>query len=103
MYFRLDLSGHTGSDGSSMSERLERYGNWNGKIGENCDFGSSLGRDIVISLIVDDGVANRGHRKNLFSEEFKKVGIACCNHIDYKTCTVIDYASAYEPKGINSG
>jgi len=66
----LDLSGHTGSDGSSMSGRLERYGDWNGKIGENCDFGNSTGRDIVISLIVDDGVSNRGHRNNLFSSDF---------------------------------
>ncbi|EAR94566.1 SCP-like extracellular protein (macronuclear) [Tetrahymena thermophila SB210] len=94
-----NLCGHTGSDGSSMSSRLERYGDWNGKIGENCDFGNSSARDVIISLIVDDGVSNRGHRNNLFSPDFRKVGIACANHVDYKTCVVIDYASQYGPKG----
>lgn len=82
-----------------MSSRLERYGDWNGKIGENCDFGSSTGRDIVISLIVDDGVSNRGHRNNLFSQDFTKVGVGCAPHSEYKTCSVFDYAAQYGPKG----
>lgn len=93
------LCSHTGSDGSSMSGRLERYGDWNGKIGENCDFGNQTGRDIVVSLIVDDGVSNRGHRNNLFSYDFKKIGIACAAHSEYKVCCVIDYAAQYAPKG----
>lgn len=93
------LCGHTGSDGSSMSSRLEKYGEWNGKIGESCDFGNLNGRDIIISLIVDDGVSNRGHRINLFSTDFKKVGVACSFHSEYKVCCVFDYATEFHLKG----
>lgn len=39
-----------------MSDRLERYGDWMGKIGETIDFGSKNAKDIVLALIVDDGV-----------------------------------------------
>lgn len=82
-----------------MSGRLERYGDWNGKIGESCDFGNHTARDVIISLIVDDGNSSKGHRGNLFSAEFKKVGISCSPHTEYKTCSVIDYASQYGHKG----
>ena len=33
------ITGHTGSDGSSMTDRIERYGEWMGHIGENISFG----------------------------------------------------------------
>lgn len=33
------ITGHTGSDGSSMTDRIERYGDWMGHIGENISFG----------------------------------------------------------------
>jgi hypothetical protein len=47
--------GHTGADGSSINDRLCRYGKWLNAIGENIDFGNSSAIEIVISLIVDDG------------------------------------------------
>ena len=50
-----------------MTERIEKYGEWNGKIGENIDFGSNEAMEIVISFLVDDGVSSRGHRMNLLN------------------------------------
>lgn len=33
------IAGHEGSDGSTMQDRIERYGDWSGYIGENISFG----------------------------------------------------------------
>jgi len=93
---------HNGSDGSSFSQRLERYGDWSGTVGENCEFGGDTGEEVIISLLVDDGVTSRGHRKNIFNSEFKFVGIGCAGHQAYDHCTVLDYAAHYGPKGSKS-
>lgn len=92
------LVSHSGSDGSNMAQRIERYGNWNGYIGENIDFGSDTARDIVMSLIIDDGVPSRGHRDNIFSNKFKLVGIASGPHDGYRFCCVMDFAGSVSPK-----
>ena len=31
---------HVGSDGSRMTERMDRYGEWNGHLSENIDYGT---------------------------------------------------------------
>ncbi|KRX09133.1 CAP domain [Pseudocohnilembus persalinus] len=97
------LCDHTGSDGSSMSKRMDRYGQWGGHIGECIDFGNHSARTVIISLIVDDGVPSRGHRKNCLSVNFKKVGIAVAQHTQYGMTTVFDFAETYSKKGTQVG
>lgn len=60
---------HTGSDESSMSQRMERYGEWNKAIAENISFSEKTGKDIVLQFIIDDGNSSRGQRKNIFNPE----------------------------------
>jgi len=60
---------HTGSDQSSMSQRMERYGEWNKAIAENISFSEKTGKDIVLQFIIDDGNSSRGQRKNIFNAE----------------------------------
>lgn len=93
------ISGHTGSNGSSMSSRIEKYGNWESCVGENIDFGGKTGREVVVNLIIDDGVSSRGHRKNIFNPGYRVCGVGAQKHTTYRTCIVIDYAGGFTKKG----
>jgi len=87
---------HSGTDGSRMVDRFNRYGRWHGKIGENISYGSSDARDVVVQLLVDDGVPSRGHRKNIFDPEFRVAGVACGGHSEYGAMCVTTFASTYD-------
>lgn len=89
------ITGHTGSDRSTMVQRISRYGKWEGGSGENISYGHNVGRDIVVQLLVDDGVSNRGHRNNILNKNFKYVGGSIGRHSNYTYLCVIDYANRY--------
>ncbi|MDP1833146.1 MAG: CAP domain-containing protein [Geothrix sp.] len=86
---------HVGADGSRLSERLNRLGTWHGLIAENISTGEETARQVVIQLLVDDGVASRGHRKNLFNPDLHQAGAGTAPHRDYRVVTVIDYADGF--------
>ncbi len=86
------ITDHIGSDGSEPSDRIERYLNWDITIAENLDFGGKTGEDVIVSLIVDDGVPNRGHRMNIFKDDLKYIGIGIGRHnSEYEICTTLAY------------
>lgn len=73
-----DFQGHTGSDGSSMDQRIDRelYTGWTG-IGENVSAYSKSLWYAHCGFIVDWGVASLGHRKNVLNFEttvYKEAG-----------------------------
>lgn len=78
------FQGHQGSDGSSLEDRFNRkclrkkFGLF--AIGENIggDFqvkGRNHALNTIKGLIIDDGVSNRGHRRNIFSTDFECIGV----------------------------
>lgn len=87
--------GHTGADGSNPAARARRHGHWMFRLGENISYGPATARRIVGSLLVDDGVAGRGHRDNILKPDFKVVGVALAKHPKYGCVCVIDFAGGY--------
>ena len=92
---RTGATGHTGKDGSTTASRINRYGKWDRAAGENIDYGNGSARTIVISLLVDDGVPSRGHRRNLLDKAFTVIGVAVGPHPVYRSMCVLDFAGAY--------
>ncbi len=91
-------TGHYGSDRSDSRKRMERYGEWKVRIAENIAYGGTSARQIIIYLLIDDGVQDRGHRKNFIQSDFKTVGISVGYHPEYNTMCVMDFAGSFVDK-----
>jgi uncharacterized protein YkwD len=46
-----------------------------------------------MNLLIDDGVASRGQRKNIVSGDFKYIGAALGPHPVYRHCCVANFSS----------
>ena len=97
-----NIFGHTGSDGSSLTDRITRR---HGKkiyaqLGECCDQprefeGPDFAQITIIRYILDEGVPSRGHRKLIYTEPFTHIGISMRkdNNGGYKG--TLDFCSQY--------
>jgi uncharacterized protein YkwD len=88
-----DLSGRTGHVGHKNFDKrfAPLRGNPYTAWAENCSYGYKDAVDIVISLLIDEGIKGVGHRLNILNEEFNSVGLAIYPHKTYKTNCVIDF------------
>jgi uncharacterized protein YkwD len=88
--------GHAGRDRSSPAGRVSRYGRWFGAVSENIQYGRATnGHEVIADLLIDDGVADRGHRKNALDPVMHVAGIACGSHATYGQMCVIVHAVDY--------
>jgi len=85
--------GHNSSNGTTFVNRLRKKIK-TGMIAENCDYGNTEPLDIVMSLLIDDGITSLGHRKNILHPTLQYVGIAVEKHKTYRVNCVMDFASA---------
>lgn len=92
-------TGHEGSDGSDPWQRISRYGSKQGMGGENLAYGSKTGVDVVMSLFIDDGVPDRGHRSVLVNDDFGVVGNYSGEHKVYRMMTAQNFAGSFINKG----
>jgi uncharacterized protein YkwD len=90
------LLGHDGRRGSQVTDRISKYGEWDILCGENIAYGPEDARSIVISLLIDDGVRDRGHRKSLLNNKFTRIGVSVGYHKKYDTMCVITLAGSYK-------
>jgi uncharacterized protein YkwD len=95
--------GHSGTDRSNPGSRISRYGQWSGGWGENLAYGKTNARDIIMALIIDDGLPARKHRKNIFNQKFNIAGAAFGPHAVYRTVCSIDFAGGYADQGRTAG
>jgi uncharacterized protein YkwD len=88
-------TGHDGSDGSTPGDRIDRHGFWNMIFAENLAYGPDRAREVVMGLIIDDGVPDRGHRTNIFDPRLRIIGVACGAHEVFRSMGVMDYAGEF--------
>ena len=96
-------TGHDGSDGSKPRDRVGRHGRWDVVVGENLSYGPDQARRVVMGLIIDDGVPDRGHRHNIFNDEYRFIGVACGPHKTFRTMCAVDYAGEFSEESDEAG
>jgi uncharacterized protein YkwD len=94
--------GHEGKDRSHAGQRIARYGMASGSWGENISYGKSSARDVVLALIIDDGLPARKHRQNIFNPGFNFAGAAFGRHARFGTVCSMDFAAGYAERGQES-
>lgn len=80
---------HEGSDGSNVSDRVEKFCQWDLSLAENLDGGTQKPENIMIKMVMCDGDKTRFQRNNLFNPKMKYIGIAVGEHSKYGFCCVI--------------
>lgn len=86
--------GHRGPQGDTFPQRLQRVGFYAGLAAEGISYGQTSAEDVVRQLIVDSGVPNRGHRRDIFGGRYEAAGVGCSDHVRYGALCVIEYAGA---------
>jgi len=81
---------HTGSDGSSMGERISEAGYRWSYAGENIAAGYS-----TVASVMDGWIKSPGHCANIMSSHYEDIGVACVpsNTADYSSYWTMDLAA----------
>jgi uncharacterized protein YkwD len=95
-------TGHQGRDGSNPGARISRYGAWQGGWAENIAYGQRSAREIVLALIIDDGVRDRSHRRNIFNPNYNVAGASYGPHARFGSVCDIDFAVGYQDAAVAS-
>lgn len=96
-------SGSTGhkseGSGAMIEDRVKPFGSWQGGIGENLSYGNETARERLLTWLIDDGFASRGHRKRVLSSDYKVAGICCGPHPEYEKMCVLTLAGGFMDSG----
>jgi hypothetical protein len=85
-------TGHRSTKGKSFKKRSQSLINKYELIGENIHYGSNNALEIVIDLLVDDGVKGVGHRVNILTNSYVYCSVSIQKHKNYTYNCVIDFA-----------
>jgi len=81
---------HRSTNGQSPEKRLKRFGFE--CCAENLDAGNEKAIDIVMKLLIDEGIDGVGHRKNILDSEYHSIGVSIQKHKKYGYCCVQDFS-----------
>lgn len=79
----------TGKNGSVTHDRTEQCKKVQQFNGECCQYGNDEALEILMSLLIDEGIPNLGHRKILLGS-YQAIGVSIQPHIQYKYTAVLD-------------
>jgi len=83
-------SGKKGKTGhKKFQDRAKR--SKHSKFAENAQYGYFMANDIVMDLLIDEGIQSLGHRKNILSPLYKYIGVSIQPHKVYKYNCVMDF------------
>ena len=91
---RHNIAGHNSYDGRTMVNRIAKYYPNRG-MAENLAFGFSTGLANVSLLLLDQGVVDLGHRKNILNNTLglNIVGVSIQTHPHYKYSATMDFVA----------
>lgn len=95
---RSGTLGHTSSAGT-FEQRLRPLADEFNFLLENCDYGSSEAIDIVMNLLIDRGVPDVGHRKNILHKDINTIGVSIAPHKSYQANCVQVFGQLRSAKG----
>ena len=85
------MTGHYGSDKSSPHQRIMKYVKAT-MTGENLSYSDvDNGEQVILQLLIDDGVPSRGHRHNIMHADFTHLGVSCGCHNGYTEMCCLAY------------
>jgi len=84
-------TGHKSSDGTATFVRIRKYAQGS-SMAENCSYGYSDPLEIVLQLLIDEGVASLGHRKSILNQSYSFVGVSIQPHTAYGYNCVQDFS-----------
>jgi hypothetical protein len=61
------------------------------EVGENIYYGDYTPLEIVIQLLIDEGITDLGHRVNLLNPRFNSIGVSIRPHKDYEYNCVMGF------------
>ena len=86
-------------DGSLPTDRMSRYCIINETWAESSCFGSVTAEEVLEQMLVNDGQAHRGFRKNIFNPLLTVVGIASGHHASGGSIAQFEYAKGILKEG----
>jgi hypothetical protein len=83
--YQSGITGYVGHERKAADSKLKKH-----YYGECCDYGHNDALEIVLSLLIDEGIPSLGHRDVCLSN-YTKLGVSIQPHKKYGTNTVLDF------------